>query len=138
MRILVCGGRKYNNKQLVNITLDGLQARHRYIHIIEGGATGADTLARNWAKEVGKIIPTYVTYQTFKANWDDLSEPCFAKVRGSKVYNALAGQKRNQQMLDEGKPDLVVAFPGGKGTADMIHRAKAADVKVIEIKGETE
>lgn len=36
-------------------------------------------------------------------------------------------------MLRE-KPDLVVAFPGGPGTRDMISQAKKARVKVIEIK----
>lgn len=41
-----------------------------------------------------------------------------------------AGPIRNQRMLDEGKPDLVVAFPGGRGTADMVRRAKAAGVPV--------
>jgi hypothetical protein len=38
---------------------------------------------------------------------------------------------RNQAMLDYGKPDLVVAFPGGKGTADMVRRARVAGVKVL-------
>jgi hypothetical protein len=36
-------------------------------------------------------------------------------------------------MIDEGKPDLVVAFPGGRGTADMVKRAKKANVEVIEV-----
>ena len=45
-----------------------------------------------------------------------------------------AGHIRNQQMIDEGKPDLVVAFPGGAGTADMIRRAKKHNLKVIEVK----
>ena len=36
-------------------------------------------------------------------------------------------------MLDEGKPDLVIAFPGGKGTADMARRAREAGIEVIEV-----
>jgi len=44
-----------------------------------------------------------------------------------------AGPLRNQRMIDEGRPDLVVAFPGGKGTADMVRRAEAAGVKVLKI-----
>lgn len=47
-------------------------------------------------------------------------------------YGKSAGPLRNQQMIDEGKPDLVVAFPGGTGTADMVRRAKAAGIRVIE------
>ena len=40
---------------------------------------------------------------------------------------------RNQQMIDEGKPDLVVAFLGGRGTTDMVKRARIAGGKVIEV-----
>jgi len=39
-------------------------------------------------------------------------------------------------MLDEGRPTLVVEFPGGRGTADLIRRARSAGVEVIEV-GET-
>ena len=44
-----------------------------------------------------------------------------------------AGPERNARMLAEGRPDLVVAFPGGTGTADMVRRAKAAGVRVVEV-----
>lgn len=44
-----------------------------------------------------------------------------------------AGPKRNQRMLDKGKPDLVLAFPGGDGTADMVRKAKSAGVPIIEV-----
>jgi hypothetical protein len=36
-------------------------------------------------------------------------------------------------MLEEGKPDLVVAFPGGTGTANMVKQARAAGVEVLEV-----
>ena len=48
-----------------------------------------------------------------------------------KKYGKSAGPLRNQRMIDEGKPDLVVAFPGGVGTADMISRAKAYNISVL-------
>jgi hypothetical protein len=47
-----------------------------------------------------------------------------------KKHGRAAGPIRNQRMLDKGKPDLVVAFPGGRGTADMIRRAERAGVPV--------
>ena len=50
-----------------------------------------------------------------------------------KSYDANAGPRRNARMLAEGKPDLVVAFPGGRGTADMVSKARAAKVEVMEI-----
>lgn len=59
--------------------------------------------------------------------------PCLNYPANWSKYKKKAGPIRNQQMLDEGKPDLVVAFSGGTGTADMVHRAKVANVKVIEI-----
>jgi len=49
-----------------------------------------------------------------------------------KRYGPKAGPIRNKQMLDEGRPDLVVAFPGGNGTNDMVKKAKAAGIEVIE------
>jgi predicted Rossmann-fold nucleotide-binding protein len=35
-------------------------------------------------------------------------------------------------MLTDFKPDLVVAFPGGKGTADMIAKARRKKIEVRE------
>lgn len=49
-------------------------------------------------------------------------------------YRKRAGVIRNQQMIDEGKPDMVVAFPGGSGTKNMIALAKKAHIKTIIIK----
>lgn len=94
--------------------LDTLRREHGALTIIEGGATGADTLAREWwkARHVGELI-------TVRADW--------------KKHGKAAGPIRNQHMVDHYKPELVVAFPGGRGTADMVRRAKAADVKVMEI-----
>ena len=111
MRVLVCGGRDYHDRQQVFDVLDDL--REPATHIIHGGARGADTFGRDWAKE--RKVP----YTTFRADWGKLGRA--------------AGPIRNQKMLSEGKPDLVVAFPGGKGTADMVSRAKKAGIPVIEI-----
>jgi hypothetical protein len=43
-----------------------------------------------------------------------------------------AGHERNARMLELG-PELVVAFPGGRGTANMIARAERAGVEVMRI-----
>ena len=45
-------------------------------------------------------------------------------------HGAAAERLRNARMLVESKPDLVIAFPGGEGTADLVSRAKAAGVPV--------
>jgi hypothetical protein len=82
------------------------------VEIIEGGAKGADRLAREWAIERG------VTYTTFKADWGK--------------YRAAAGSLRNTAMLDMGRPSMVLAFPGGKGTANMVKQAQARGVLVVK------
>jgi hypothetical protein len=110
-RILVCGGRDYTDRAAVCASLDSLHAEHRFSVLIANGAKGADTLAAEWASERG--IPTEI----FMAEWNRLGRK--------------AGPIRNQRMLVEGKPDLVVAFPGGKGTVNMMARASAAGVRVI-------
>lgn len=116
MRILVCGGRDYNNRLVVGSTLDHLIRGAENPVICHGGARGADWLAGEWAKF--RKIPCTVFY----AQWDK--------------YGKRAGILRNQQMLDEFKPTLVVAFPGGRGTADMVARSRAQKIPVMEITDE--
>ncbi len=112
MIILVCGGRDYSDIKRVVEVLDAFN--HFVIErILEGGANGADMLARQWAMRRDVPLTTYI------AEW--------------RKYHKQAGARRNQQMLNQGKPQLIVAFPGGKGTADMVRRAQAALVPVIEI-----
>jgi hypothetical protein len=49
-----------------------------------------------------------------------------------KRYGPAAGPLRNAEMLHEYQPDGVIAFPGGKGTTDMIKKARQAGIKVWE------
>ncbi len=79
--------------------------------VIEGGARGADRLCRLWCREKG------IHVATVEALWD--------------FYDNGAGPIRNSAMLQL-KPDIVLAFPGGNGTKDMVKKAKAAGLTVIE------
>jgi predicted Rossmann-fold nucleotide-binding protein len=129
MRVVVCGGRHYRNAEFVFRKLNELHAEKHFRDLMQGGATGADSLARDWALTKPEIVMWVV-----RADWTDLSHPdAVIRVRqnGTK-YDAKAGHRRNRKML-AWLPDLVVAFPGGKGTADMVEQARAADVKVIEV-----
>lgn len=122
---LVCGGRDFDNYQFVSYTLDKLCIERSTcynpddnwlpsdIKIIHGGARGADHCADQWA------VVNWCQFQEFPAQWDK--------------YGKRAGYLRNQQMLDEGKPDLVIAFPGGRGTKMMVDIARKAGVEVIEV-----
>ena len=111
MRILVCGGRDFDDWELLSETLYPLLTAH--CTVIEGGAKGADFLARVFAKWRG------VPVEEYPADW--------------RRHGKAAGSIRNEQMLAEGCPDLVVAFPGGVGTADMVRRARARHVRVQEV-----
>lgn len=58
--------------------------------------------------------------------------PCVKCIITQK-YGKSAGPIRNQTMLDDGKPDLVLAFPGGRGTADMVAKAEKHGIPVRRI-----
>lgn len=110
-RVLVCGGRDYRNRENVYSTLRSLYESSPFDVVIHGAASGVDTFADEWAvaKGLGVI--------SCPADW--------------KKHGRAAGPIRNQSMLDVHTPHLVVAFPGGRGTADMVRRAKAAGVTVL-------
>ena len=113
MRLIVCGGRTYGDHFRVFAELDRIEAHSGIDCLIHGGCRGADLHASSWATRHGKLQECY------SADWDR--------------YGLSAGPKRNQRMLEESKPDAVLAFPGGPGTADMVRRAKSAGVTVIEV-----
>ena len=107
MRVLVTGGRDYRDRAKVNEELSKLPISI----LIHGGASGADSAAADWAWD------HHVHEAEVKPQWDN--------------FGAAAGPRRNAAMLAL-KPDLLVAFPGGRGTADMIRQAKAAGIPVLQ------
>lgn len=112
--VIFCGDRAYLGWQEIRAKLTDLRQRYRSeLVVVSGGARGADMLAKSSCIALG------IEHREILADWVG--------------HGRAAGPIRNQQMLDEGKPDLVVAFPGGTGTADMVRRAKAAGVRVIEV-----
>lgn len=113
MKVLVCGGRNFNDMEAVLNALDTLHRGDPITEIAHGGAKGADKLSGVWAH--ANRIPCRI----YPANW-------------GRDGNA-AGPIRNVFMLKDFTPDLVVAFPGGKGTAHMVKIARKAGRKVIEV-----
>ena len=114
MRVIVTGGRNYADERAVRSVLDYLRDRTGHLTVIQGGAGGADQLARQWGWEQDGV-----SVVTVPANWHK--------------HGKSAGPIRNRTMLDQCSPDLVVAFPGGKGTASMMRLAKSAGVPVVMI-----
>jgi len=118
MRLLVCGGRDYDARFFLYSFLDAVHFVHGPIDVlINGGARGADTLAREWADHREIFVETYM------AEW--------AK------FGKAAGYIRNAKMLNSGNPGMVVCFPGGKGTANMKRIAEGACVSVVIAHPET-
>ena len=113
MNVLVCGGRDYADARALNEALDALHRERVVTRLIHGAARGADSLAAAWARSRG--IPALA----FPADW--------------KKDGQAAGFVRNARMLRGGRPELVVAFPGGRGTVHMVGLAKAAGVPVRQI-----
>ena len=116
-RVLVCGSRNFADRELVYAKLDEVRGRlgNTPMRVISGAARGADTLAADWAADRG------VPCDEYPADWDR--------------YGKSAGYRRNEQMLAEGQPHLVVAFPQdeARGTRMMMDIAAKANVAVEEI-----
>lgn len=124
-RVLVCGSRHWEDVWIVQSTLEGLYWRHKRENrgpmiVIEGGAIGADFMAASWANYKTDLE---VVLEEYPADWN--------------TYGKAAGPIRNKQMLDEGKPTLVVAFTDNleesKGTNNMVTQAKKAGIPVYVI-----
>lgn len=140
MRVIVCGSREWTDREIVDTVLDGYEAQcfdddEAELVVIEGGAKGADAAAADWSRRL------HHNHLQFPADWD--------------THGKAAGPIRNQRMLDEGKPDVVVAFKDGfqhdfqmpkedgsgewetvkmrGGTEDLVRRAKAAGIPVYVI-----
>lgn len=127
-RLLVCGGRDYGyrtdpktgKKERYQPEIDHIwhtldlvwRSIGRPLLVIEGEQRGVDLLAREWAEEKGLEV------KGFPADWDK--------------YQKRAGFIRNAQMLEEGKPQAVVAFPGGVGTRMMVSLSRRAGIPVKE------
>lgn len=118
MKILVCGGRAYANREAVEIALSPYRPkpgdRSTEHVIIHGGAEGADTLADDWARK------WVLKRKVYRPDW--------------KKHGKAAGPLRNARMIAEAKPDICIAFPGGRGTADCVSKARAAGIEVIEVR----
>lgn len=113
MKILVCGGRDLSDSALVFRVLTPLLREKGVDRLVHGDATGADRIASSWAKSHN--IPDIA----YPADWE--------------TYGKAAGPIRNALVLAFEAPDLVVAFPGGRGTADMLFQATKAGIDTMTV-----
>lgn len=110
MKLLVCGGRDFDDGDFLFAKLDGLHDRMPVSILIHGNAKGADSLAALWALQRG------IHAASVPALWG--------------THGKSAGPKRNAAMLLLG-PDAVIAFPGGRGTAHMVEASRKAGVRIV-------
>lgn len=106
-RIIIAGGRNFNDYNLLKEKVDNIISDKRKTHqiyIVSGKARGADSLGEKYANENGLNI------MEFPADWDK--------------HGRSAGYKRNLEMAENA--DALIAFWDGesRGTKHMIDIAK--------------
>lgn len=112
--VLVCGGRDWDGEVAVESVLNAIDLQFGIGLVIHGAASGADTMAMQWANRRG------IPHKPFPANWP--------------LHGLNAGRKRNREMAKE-RPDLAIAFPGGSGTEDMVQVALRSKIPLIRFGG---
>lgn len=124
VRVLVFGGRTFNDRRAVFEKLDGIHSVTPIGLIIHGacpnrkdsaGTTiwSADMLAEEWAKS--REVP----YVGWPAKW-----------RTGRLGKG-EGHARNEVMHVKTRPTLGCGFPGGPGSADMRSRLERAGIHVV-------
>jgi len=109
-RVVVCGGRGYDDVRMVFAVLDRINDSFGIEVLAHGNAKGADTLADLWAES------RQIKCRKFAAAWDRLGKA--------------AGPERNRTMLHMIEPTMVIAFPGGLGTANMCRLARESELDI--------
>lgn len=95
MRVLVTGSRDWHHPAKVHYEIEEqwLNSRGDFV-VIHGDARGVDRMAAQWV-EVRHNRPG-IRAEFYPAEWEK--------------YGKAAGPIRNRRMVDEGKPDLCLAF----------------------------
>lgn len=112
MIVYVAGSRDYSDKREIKKVLDAIHAERPITTLIEGGNLGAHRFAYYWARSTGGIKDVRVE----------------VKQREGEAIRA-AERRSNTEALDMGV-ELVVAFPGGFRTRDMIGQAESRGILV--------
>jgi len=111
LKVIIAGGRDYHFILEDIQFLNNLHNELKFTAIISGGARGADTEGEIWAKE------NNIPIERYPAQWNH--------------FGRSAGFIRNKLMAKEG--DMLIAFPGSKGTAHMVRIMQEANKNVVEV-----
>ena len=108
--VVVTGGRDFTDGWAIALALGLVALRVEITALRHGAAAGADTRAAAWATR------HRIDVAPWPANW---------------ALGPQAGPLRNIEMLaGEPRPVLVVAFPGGNGTAHCVGQARKMGLPV--------
>jgi len=127
VRVLVAGARRHRSEHVVEQALEEIRERAggAGIVLVHGGEPGAETTALDWAERNG------VEMDIYHAEWKKEAE-------GSPypVNNPAAGAERNERMFEQGRPDMVLAFPEGddRATRSVVRMAEKKGVPVEEVR----
>ncbi|MBQ8103825.1 MAG: DUF2493 domain-containing protein [Afipia sp.] len=113
MRLLVCGGRHFEDAEMVHHELTALHWRKPISVVVHGSIAGVGIIAEAWARRHG------IAVVRDPPNWE--------------FYGRKAEGLRSDFMLTDSRPDFVVAFPGGRHTADLVQRAINVGLAVLAI-----
>jgi len=114
MRVLVCRGRKFDDTDMLDQALRTIHDNVGISCIIHGAAKGADLMGAGWGSK-----NHIESISAFVALWNE--------------HGKKAGVLRNTQMIKEGHPDIIVAFPGGVGTENMKRQGRQNNIMVVEV-----
>lgn len=130
-RVLVCGGRDFEDEDLVHRVLDRYDDEQNTIRLVIHGNGG------RWKNDLdmyGQPIPKSGA-DLWAGTWANIRGcPCMILPAAWRGLSVSAGPVRNGWMLEFGAPDLCIAFPGGRGTANMIKRCDRTRIEVMKIK----
>lgn len=113
-KIIVSGGRDFKDAKFLNSILDRLHKEKVICKIVFGCARGVDALALDWAKR------NMVDFARYEADWES--------------HGKAAGPIRNKRMIEENlDAKILLAFPGGSGTANAVSIAKGFNLKTINL-----
>ena len=116
IKVVVTGGRYFDDAVLVATVLKRIATSRGISMLGHGDATGLDTLAKRYCESAGILTRAF---PVTSADWG--------------VHGKKAGPRRNKAMLTEIKPDCVIAFPGGRGTANCVQIARDLGMVVIRV-----
>ena len=115
---LICGGRDFSDQALFDQVMSDIIGMYGMPRkVVHGDALGADQMAAAWANRHA------IEVCAVPADWQ--------------AHGRAAGPIRNEEMLTKQRPRRVIAFPGGRGTADMVERARKrkGEVDLIQYEG---